>query len=98
MLLQSLLLYQKKKKTYNHSKHTAENSDETFIFYSNKSINCFNVSRKINGMGNCTTTVSSLEISTYMTVITETDGQGSKMGHHITNGLNATGSHGAERS
>lgn len=56
MLLQSLLLYQKKKKTYNHSKHTAENSDETFIFYSNKSINCFNVSRKINGMGNCTTT------------------------------------------
>lgn len=42
--------------------------------------------------------VSSLEISAYMTVITKTDGQGAKKWHHINNGLNATGSCGAERS
>lgn len=36
--------------------------------------------------------------SVYMTAITKTDGQRAKMWHHTDNGLNASGSCGAERN
>lgn len=95
--LESLILCSKK--SQHPSLRIAENIDGTFIFQSSKLTDNFSTLQKVTPMGLSHNNMdSSLEISVYVTVITKTDGQGAKKWHHIRNGLNTTGSCGAERS